>query len=114
MGSSFGLQRREGKDLLSLFIPICVLIIIFILKIVALSDSVNRVKNDQVRLESELDFVRAQQRELEEMLIPLEESLQLEVNNMPHDAEREHTYRLLSIYNLALYFNSFIFSFSFF
>lgn len=63
-------------------------------KIVALSDSVNRVKNDQVRLESELDFVRAQQRELEEMLIPLEESLQLEVNNMPHDAEREHTYQL--------------------
>ena len=60
----------------------------------ALSDSVNRVKNDQVRLESELDFVRAQQRELEEMLIPLEESLQLEVNNMPHDAEREHTYNL--------------------
>lgn len=58
----------------------------------ALSDSVNRVKKDQVRLESELDFVRAQQRELEEMLLPLEESLQQEVNNMPHDAEREHTY----------------------
>jgi nuclear pore complex protein Nup62 len=58
---------------------------------VALSDSVNRVKKDQVRLESELDFVRAQQRELEEMLIPLEESLQQEVNNMPHDTERDHT-----------------------
>lgn len=57
----------------------------------ALSDSVNRVKKDQVRLESELDFVRAQQRELEEMLIPLEESLQQEVNNMPHDTERDHT-----------------------
>lgn len=52
----------------------------------------NRVKKDQVRLESELDFVRAQQRELEEMLIPLEESLQQEVNNMPHDTERDHTY----------------------
>lgn len=48
-----------------------------------------------MRLESELDFVRAQQRELEEMLIPLEESLQQEVNNMPHDAEREHTYYVL-------------------
>ncbi|XP_045024095.1 LOW QUALITY PROTEIN: nuclear pore glycoprotein p62-like [Daphnia magna] len=43
---------------------------------------------------SELDFVRAQQRELEEMLIPLEESLQQEVNNMPHDTERDHTYQL--------------------
>nr|CAG4642093.1 EOG090X0EZJ [Eurycercus lamellatus] len=63
-------------------------------KIVSLSDSVNRVKKDQVRLESELDFVRAQQRELEEMLLPLEESLQQEVNNMPHDVEREHTYQL--------------------
>ncbi len=47
-----------------------------------------------MRLESELDFVRAQQRELEEMLIPLEENLQQEVNNMPHDTEREHTYLL--------------------
>lgn len=51
----------------------------------------NRVKKDQVRLESELDFVRAQQRELEEMLVPLEESLKQEVNNMPHDVERERT-----------------------
>jgi len=52
------------------------------------------VKKDQIRLESELDFVRAQQRELEEMLLPLEDSLQQEVNNIPHDTEREHTYQL--------------------
>ena len=56
-----------------------------------MSDSVNRVKKDQVRLDSELDFVRSQQRELEEILIPLEENLQQEVNNLPHDTERENT-----------------------
>ena len=63
----------------------------------SLSESVDRVKQDQVRLESELDFVRAQQRELEEMLLPLEDSLQQDVTSgtgAPHDAEREHTYQL--------------------
>merc|ERR1712071_573110 len=63
-------------------------------KIVSLSDTVDRVKQDQIRLESELDFVRAQQRELEEMLLPLEDNLQQEVNSIPHDTEREHTYQL--------------------
>nr|CAG4650535.1 EOG090X0EZJ [Sida crystallina] len=70
-------------------------------KIVTLSESVDRVKQDQIRLESELDFVRGQQRELEEMLLPLEDSLQTETgqsavlqSGVPHDAEREHTYQL--------------------
>ena len=90
MGSSPGHQRRKGivAKMMASFWNI---IIHLVSQIVSLSDSVDRVKQDQVRLESELDFVRAQQRELEEMLIPLEDSLQQEVNNIPHDTEREHT-----------------------
>lgn len=72
-------------------------------KIVSLSESVERVKQDQSRLESELDFVRAQQRELEEMLLPLEDALAQEAQQAgggaanggaTYDAERERTFQL--------------------
>ncbi|XP_013790093.1 nuclear pore glycoprotein p62-like [Limulus polyphemus] len=66
-------------------------------KITALNEAVEKVKLDQQRLDHELDFIVAQQRELEELLVPLEKS----VESAPHlsvqqhaDLEREHTYHL--------------------
>lgn len=66
-------------------------------KITALNEAVEKVKLDQQRLDHELDFIVAQQRELEELLVPLEKS----VESSPHlsvqqhaDLEREHTYHL--------------------
>lgn len=44
-------------------------------KITILHGEVEKVKLDQKRLENELDFVLSQQKELEDLLIPLEESL---------------------------------------
>lgn len=52
----------------------------------------DKVKAEQSRLECELDFVKSQQQELEEILQPLEASLQQDSANAPHDAERQHMY----------------------
>nr|CAG4652220.1 EOG090X0EZJ [Triops cancriformis] len=60
-------------------------------KIIDLSEAVERVKCDQMRLDSELDFVKSQQRELEELLIPLEQALE---SGPAPDPEREYTYGL--------------------
>jgi len=60
-------------------------------KIVKLHESVEKVKHDQQRLEHELDFVKSQQSELEEILRPLEASL---LDAPPPDAERERIYSL--------------------
>jgi len=60
-------------------------------KIVSLNESVAAVRLDQQRLDHELDFVAAQQAELEEALKPLEASLS---NCGPVDTERERTYAL--------------------
>lgn len=50
---------------------------------------------DQNKLEQELDFIKSQQRELEELLVPMEKSLEMLPNTslQPHaDLERENTY----------------------
>lgn len=60
-------------------------------KIVKLHESVEKVKLDQQRLEHELDFVKSQQSELDEILRPLEASLS---DAPPPDAERERIYSL--------------------
>merc|ERR1719266_2089729 len=60
-------------------------------KIISLHESVSAVRLDQQRLEHELDFVAAQQSELEEMLKPLEASL---ASTGPVDSERERIYAL--------------------
>ena len=62
-------------------------------KIVNLNESVAAVRLDQQRLDHELDFVAAQQAELEEALKPLEASL---ANCGPVDTERERTYAVNS------------------
>jgi len=59
--------------------------------ILKLNDTVARVRQDQERLDHELDFVNGQQAELEEALRPLEISLS---GNVPVDTERERTYQL--------------------
>ena len=62
-------------------------------KIVNLNESVAAVRLDQQRLDHELDFVVAQQAELEEALKPLEASL---AYCGPVDIERERTYAVNS------------------
>lgn len=64
-------------------------------KIIELNGSLEKVKLDQQRLDHELDFVKAQQSELEDLLRPLEASvanIQLPVGAA--DLERERTYAL--------------------
>ncbi|XP_035682549.1 nuclear pore glycoprotein p62-like isoform X1 [Branchiostoma floridae] len=66
-------------------------------KIVALNEAVQRVKLDQGRLDHELDFILAQQRELEDMLLPLEGAVKSQAPSIYQqhaDLEREHTYQL--------------------
>ncbi|XP_071955415.1 uncharacterized protein [Antedon mediterranea] len=66
-------------------------------KITVLHNDVEKVKTDQQRLEHELDYIVAQQRELEDMLTPLEESIKTQQGSLftQHaDVEREHTYQL--------------------
>jgi nuclear pore complex protein Nup62 len=60
-------------------------------KILNLNDAVNRVRQDQQRLEHELDFVSGQQAELEESLRPLELAM---AGTTTVDTERERTYQL--------------------
>lgn len=64
------------------------------LQITDLNTDVEKVKLDQHRLNHELDFIVAQQKELEEMLGPLEESVSKlpSINYQQHtDTERERT-----------------------
>ncbi|KAJ8968097.1 hypothetical protein NQ314_002468 [Rhamnusium bicolor] len=44
-------------------------------KILNLNGSIERVKQQQQQLDQELDFVLAQQKELEELIVPLEKEL---------------------------------------
>ncbi|KAK6192053.1 hypothetical protein SNE40_003599 [Patella caerulea] len=66
-------------------------------KIIQLSQDVDKVKTDQQKLDHEIDFIHAQQRELEELLQPLEKSLEQlpPISFQQHaDLQREHTYQL--------------------
>ncbi|CAH1641763.1 unnamed protein product [Spodoptera littoralis] len=63
-------------------------------KIVELNDAVQTVKNEQQSLEHELDFVLAQQKELEDLLAPMEKQLSEENVDRLRDPEREHMYSL--------------------
>uniref|UniRef100_A0A8D1JRQ3 Nuclear pore glycoprotein p62 n=2 Tax=Sus scrofa TaxID=9823 RepID=A0A8D1JRQ3_PIG len=62
-------------------------------KITALHGEVEKVKLDQKRLEKELDFILSQQKELEDLLIPLEESVKDQNGSvyLQHTDEREST-----------------------
>ncbi|CAH2058100.1 unnamed protein product, partial [Iphiclides podalirius] len=62
--------------------------------IVELNDTIQTVKNEQQSLEHELDFVLAQQKELEEILTPIEKQLLNETGDRLRDPEREHMYSL--------------------
>lgn len=58
------------------------------LQIVALNDEVERLRLQQQQMDNELDFVVAQQKELEEVLGPLErQAAEMSANT---DPEREH------------------------
>ncbi|XP_055900683.1 nuclear pore glycoprotein p62-like isoform X1 [Biomphalaria glabrata] len=66
-------------------------------KIVQLNQDVEKVKLDQQKLDHELDFVQSQQKELEDILVPLEKALDSlpPISYQQHaDIEREHTYNL--------------------
>ena len=67
---------------------------ISIAQITELNTEVERVKLDQQRLDGELDFIQAQQRELADMLSPLEAAVEQmpPITMQQHaDLEREHT-----------------------
>ncbi|XP_074660003.1 uncharacterized protein LOC141912608 [Tubulanus polymorphus] len=66
-------------------------------KITQLNIDVEKVKHDQKRLDHELDFIQSQQKELEEMLTPIEKAVEElpPIGYSQHaDLEREHTYQL--------------------
>ncbi|XP_077642719.1 nuclear pore glycoprotein p62-like [Lonchura striata] len=66
-------------------------------KITSLHREVEKVKVDQKRLDQELDFILSQQKELEDLLSPLEESVKEQSGTiyLQHaDEERERTYKL--------------------
>ncbi|XP_059939045.1 nuclear pore glycoprotein p62 [Mesoplodon densirostris] len=66
-------------------------------KITTLHREVEKVKLDQKRLDQELDFILSQQKELEDLLSPLEESVKEQSGTvyLQHaDEEREKTYTL--------------------
>lgn len=66
-------------------------------KITTLNGDMERVKVDQQKLDHELDFIHSQQRELEELLAPLEKAVEQQpnINIQQHSAlERENTYQL--------------------
>ncbi|XP_038630512.1 nucleoporin 62 like isoform X2 [Scyliorhinus canicula] len=66
-------------------------------KITALHREAEKVKLDQKRLDQELDFILSQQKELEDLLVPLEQSVRDQHGTiyLQHaDEEREHTYKL--------------------
>ncbi|XP_053462639.1 nuclear pore glycoprotein p62 [Nycticebus coucang] len=66
-------------------------------KITSLHREVEKVKLDQKRLDQELDFILSQQKELEDLLSPLEESVKEQSGTiyLQHaDEEREKTYKL--------------------
>ena len=63
-------------------------------QIVSLNSELERVKLEQQRLDHELDFVHSQQRELSDLLTPLETALEAmpPLSYQQHaDLEREHT-----------------------
>ncbi|XP_043830674.1 nuclear pore glycoprotein p62 isoform X3 [Dromiciops gliroides] len=66
-------------------------------KITSLHREVEKVKLDQKRLDQELDFILSQQKELEDLLTPLEEAVKEQSGTiyLQHaDEEREKTYKL--------------------
>ncbi|CAK8674328.1 unnamed protein product [Clavelina lepadiformis] len=70
-------------------------------KITNLNSDFEKVKSDQDRLNQELDFIKTQQQELEDLLLPLEESTRQQapslgssVHTHHADMERERTYNL--------------------
>lgn len=66
-------------------------------KITSLHKELEKVKLDQRRLNQELDFILSQQKELEDLLCPLEESVKEQggtIYMQNADEERERTYKL--------------------
>ncbi|XP_065105232.2 nucleoporin 62 like [Paramisgurnus dabryanus] len=66
-------------------------------KITSLHKDMEKVKLDQRRLDQELDFILSQQKELEDLLGPLEESVKEQSGTIymqNADEERERTYKL--------------------
>lgn len=61
------------------------------LQILSLNNGIEKVKQQQQQVDHELDFVLAQQRELEECIVPLEK----ELKDVPiTDQDRNHTYQM--------------------
>ncbi|KAL1501650.1 hypothetical protein ABEB36_006944 [Hypothenemus hampei] len=68
-------------------------------KILNLNSSIERVKQQQSQLDQELDFILAQQRELEELIVPLEKDL---VDTPLNDVDRNQMYQFSEIIDSQL------------
>ncbi|KAF7279899.1 nucleoporin 62 [Rhynchophorus ferrugineus] len=68
-------------------------------KILNLNSSIERVKQQQSQLDQELDFILAQQKELEELIIPLEKDL---VDIPVTDIDRNQMYQFAEIIDSQL------------
>ena len=65
-------------------------------KISELNESLSRAKSDQERLENELDYIASQQREIEEILAPLETAVAEPVplnESHPADIQRQEMFQ---------------------
>eukprot|EP00057_Strongylocentrotus_purpuratus_P010022 XP_011664496.1 PREDICTED: nuclear pore glycoprotein p62 [Strongylocentrotus purpuratus] len=75
-----------------------VIIVFFLLcQITLLHNDLEKVKADQQRLEHECDYIVAQQRELEDILSPLEDACKTQEGSLYRqhtDVERERTYQM--------------------
>ncbi|KAG8509324.1 Nuclear pore glycoprotein p62, partial [Galemys pyrenaicus] len=69
-------------------------------KITVLHGEVEKVKQDQKRLEQELDFILSQQKELEDLLIPLEASVKNQNGSLLQYANGEHNSTYKSAENI--------------
>lgn len=68
-------------------------------KILNLNSSIERVKQQQTQLDQELDFILAQQKELEELIVPLEKEL---VDIPITDIDRNQMYQFSEIIDSQL------------
>lgn len=82
----------------------------YIFQILTLNSGIERVKQQQQQLDQELDFVLSQQKELEDLIVPLEK----ELAEVPvHDQDRHEMYAFIVKQTLSLstVWLSFVFSY---
>lgn len=65
------------------------------LKITKINETLEKLRTDHTRIDHQLDFIIAQQNELEQLLVPIESHKYEISSNNAVNAEREHTYAMV-------------------